>query len=234
MLKNFVAQTINLLKRSDITIRSTEFREVTFEDSDNNTHTVNISVSDCFNATSLADNLILQVMIFFSVLDAKIDIMFPDLQGESFRKKYQKIPKTDDNLIILSQIFRIFKILRNASVHSMNAITINDNVINVSYSFGNTNYELEINKPGLELLYTLVLDFIDPVVLNEKYSAGLRRTLYDDLKGHIHKLSDEFGHTGLENISSGLRLKRIVRYQVTNPTYEIRDNHLIINSIYET
>ncbi|ALF09257.1 hypothetical protein [Parageobacillus thermoglucosidasius] len=115
----------------------------------------------------------------------------------------------------------------------MNAITINDNVINVSYSFGNTNYELEINKPGLELLYTLVLDFIDPVVLNEKYSAGLRRTLYDNLKGHIHKLSDEFGHTGLENISSGLRLKRIVRYQVTNPTYEIRDNHLIINSIYE-
>ncbi|QOR86014.1 hypothetical protein IMZ17_16995 [Geobacillus stearothermophilus] len=115
----------------------------------------------------------------------------------------------------------------------MNAITINNNVINVSYSFGKTNYELEINKLGIELLYTLVLDFIDPIVLNEKYSTGLRRTLYDDIKRNIHKLSDEFGNTGLENISSGLRLKRIVRYRVTNPTYEIRDNHLIIKSIYE-
>ncbi|HDR7963243.1 hypothetical protein QL993_25985 [Bacillus wiedmannii] len=234
MMNNFIEQTIDLLKRSDIYVRQTEIRPVEFKfEEGKNSPSLHLSCSDSYGGAKLSNNLILQTMMMFTVLDAAIDIRYPHLQGESYRKKYQRLPNSTDDEIILKGIFRVFKLFRNASVHSMSSINYDSDKMSVSYTYRQTSYNLEISKYGFELLFTYILDILDPLdKFTSHHHTSLNRKIYDEIKREIITFNDEFG-AGLLDISNQIRLKRVVRYYIENPKYLKVDGNIQITSIYK-
>ncbi|MFJ7557571.1 hypothetical protein ACIQXZ_27690 [Bacillus thuringiensis] len=223
-----------MLKRSDIYVRQTEIRPVKFIfEEGKNSPSLRLSCSDSYGGARLSDNFILQTMMMFTVLDAAIDIRYPYLQGESYRNKYQSLPNSTDDEIILREIFRVFKLFRNASVHSMSSINYDSDKISVSYTYRQTSYNIEISKYGFELLFTYILDILNPL---EKFTShhhtSLNRKIYDEIKREIITFNDEF-RAGLLDISNQIRLKRVVRYYIENPKYLKVDGNIQITSIYE-
>ncbi|RFB53133.1 hypothetical protein [Bacillus thuringiensis] len=234
MMNNFIEQTIDLLKRSDIYVRQTEIRPVKFKfEEGKNCPSLHLSCSDSYGGAKLSNNFILQTMMMFTVLDAAIDIRYPHLQGESYRKKYQSLPDSTDDEIILKGIFRVFKLFRNASVHSMSSINYDSDKMSVSYTYRQTSYNIEISKYGFELLFTYILDILDPLdKFTSHHHTSLNRKIYDEIKREIITFNDEFG-AGLLDISNQIRLKRVVRYYIENPKYLKVDGNIQITSIYE-
>lgn len=164
-------------------------------------------------------------MIFFSIIDTFIDINYPNLEGQSFAKKYHDLQTTNDIDIMFKEVYRILKILRNASIHSKNSVSVrNDNSILVDYNFKGTNFKLEMSKHCLELIYSLIFFVIKDMKYPLDYKEGLMRTYYEDIKRNIVIISDDFGVNNLASISSRLRLKRTVRYNVINGTFSIDSN----------
>lgn len=217
MINDFIIKTIEFLKRSDVRFHLPEHREVELS---NNTQTVNITCEESFNKNRLNDNLIIHSMIFFSLFDAYIDSENQQYEGLSFRRKYDKLPCTTDYDIILKELYRILKVLRNTTVHSKSHISFNGKEILINYKFKGTNFKLLISKLGLELIYSAILLVIDNRYL-ELYKAGLLREYYNEILLNIKDLKDDIGHNNFKYISDGIRLKRHVRYRVINPDFSI-------------
>ncbi|MGG3801234.1 hypothetical protein [Metabacillus fastidiosus] len=234
MIDKFIKQTIGLLKKSDIIIRPTVIRPVELNHEDN-TQTVYMSGSDFYGGARLEDNFILQIMIMFSVMDALVDRKYPALGGESFHKKYKEMPDDTDEQIMFKEIYRLLKVLRNASIHSMNSVSLEaDHSIVASYSYRETEFSLNISKNGMELIYTFIFNLINPPIgkLTNNHISGIQRTLFDHINRSVVTFSDEFG-SALRDISDGLRLKRIVRYYVQNPMFVISNESIKITSEYK-
>ncbi|MGV3267570.1 hypothetical protein [Cytobacillus pseudoceanisediminis] len=235
MIDKFIRQTIGLLKKSDIVVRPTVIRPVELNHQDNSSPTVHMSLHDSYGGAMLEDNFILQIMIMFSVMDALIDRKYPDLGGESFHKKYREMPDGTDEQIMFKEIYRILKVLRNASVHSMNSVSLEANhSIVASYTHKGTEFSLNISKNGMELIYTFIFNLINPPMtkLTNNHILGIQRTLFDHIKANITTFSDEFG-TDLGEISGELRLKRIVRYYVQNPMFVKSNDSIKITTEYK-
>lgn len=216
MITHFINSTINLLKRSDIRIHFPEYREVLLEE-EGKTHTVHLFASDSFHQTKMEENLIFTALTFFTLLDSYIDVKDPSLEGGTLKIRYERLPLSNDNEIILKEIYRVLKIFRNSVVHSKSAITFQNNQIKIDYTFRGTNFKLEINKYGLELIYSVILMMLstNPTLHDE----GILRSYYDDIRQNLKNISDEFGIDNLILISNAIRLKRNVRYKIKNPNY---------------
>jgi hypothetical protein len=226
MIEAFINQTISMLEKSDIRIHQPNILKVVSEDEKK--HTVFLEVSDVlYGRSNLSENLLLQLMIFFGILDAKIDSIHPDLENSSFEGKYSRLPESNDHEQIIKQLFRILKLLRNVAVHKKDSVSIeNDTIICKS-----GNKELVISKLGLELIYSVILMLLKPLGQNEEYFLGILRQYYDDIKNAVSSFKDAAGEVLLE-LSNGIRLKRGVRYQVENPVYEKDDSYLTISNPY--
>lgn len=230
MINNFIKQTIDMLFKSDIKIHIPSFNKVELN---GEKRTLFLEVKEFVNQTKLEDNLIFCSMIFFTLIDTYIDIQYPYLEGDSFRKKYLKLPSTNDKEIIIREIYRILKIIRNATIHSRNSIELKDgNNLVVGYIRGinnkSTYFELSISKFGLELIYTLILLYLDQGKYCDAHQLGLLRTIYDDILSNISKISDDIDNKNLINLSSRIRLNRIQRYVILNPDYIIDSDKGII------
>jgi hypothetical protein len=223
MLKTFIKQTINLLKESDIRFQRTEIIPVTLI---HETGVKQISLQSLAARSSahLSDNLVLQVMMMFTLLDAVIDSKYPDLEGKSFRQKYLKLPCTNDEELIFKEIYRLMKMFRNASIHSMSAINFTEESVMIDYEHKNTGFKLEVTKLGVELLFTYIVEIFESQKdLTDNHILSLRRSLYDELISQINLFSDDV-QKPLQSIPlNQLRLKRSMRYCVGNPTYTIND-----------
>ncbi|GIP20660.1 hypothetical protein [Paenibacillus sp. J22TS3] len=228
MIEAFIKQTISMLEKSDIRIHQPDFRKVVFEDEKK--HTVFIEVSDVlYGRSNLSDNLILQLMIFFGILDAKIDSLYPELENDKFEAKFSRLPESNDQELILKQLFRILKLFRNVAVHKRDAVSIENNTITCNSGIK----KLVISKLGLELIYSVIFMLLNPLDKNEEYFIGILRQYYDDIKGAVFSFKDAAGE-GLPELSNGIRLKWSVRYQVDNPSYEVDENYLTIKNPYDT
>ncbi|GAA0486928.1 hypothetical protein GCM10008986_10430 [Salinibacillus aidingensis] len=231
MIDDFIKQTVSFLERTNTRIHTPETRTVTYE---GNTTSLLMSDSEVVyvNTANISDNVHLGIMLFFSILDAKVDLLYPELDGKSFRQRHKRLPKTNDDELILSQLFRILKLLRNASVHSKNSIIIKNNEITCSYINKKTKFQLIITKLGLELIYSLILEFVKPSMSTSLYWESIRRTYYDDIKANITLFVDDLGDNNLLDISNEIRLKRSVRYRITNSTFKIEKGYLLIERPY--
>ena len=160
--------------------------------------------------------------------------MYPELQGQTFKFKYENLPQGSDEEIILRESYRIFKILRNAATHSMDSITIINDRIMAQYNFRNTCFELSITQTGLSFLFTYIIElFTTNNIYTQNHIKAFNCELFNLLKNEISSVKDEFGE-GIFPISNTLRLKRWVRYYIENPSFEIKEEHLLkITSPYE-
>ncbi|EKU42043.1 hypothetical protein C518_2997 [Lysinibacillus fusiformis ZB2] len=230
MNNNFLTETVRFLKKSDIRLYPLETRNVKLEfENGKITKNVSMSISDAFmSAPQISNNFVLQIIVVFSTLDAKIDLLYPNLQGNSFKYKYERLPSSSDEDIILREIYRIFKILRNAATHSMDSIDISNNTINAQYVFKGTNFKLQITQMGLSLLFTYIMNLF---TVDEKYSqnhnSAFNRELFDLIKQEILVIEDEFG-LFLTTISENLRLKRWVRYYINNPLFDYIEQQQVL------
>lgn len=96
-----------------------------------------------------------------------------------------------------------------------------------------TDKRVTISKYGFELLFTYILDILNPLdKFTSHHHTSLNRKIYDEIKREIITFNDEFG-VGLLDISNEIRLKRVVRYYIENPKYLKVDGNVKITSIYE-
>lgn len=167
--------------------------------------------------------MILQIIVIFSTLDAKIDFNFPNLQGQSYRNKYLNLPHNTDKEIILRECYRIYKVLRNVAVHSMNSITVSNEKVVAQYNFNRTNYHLDISNEGVSYLFTYILESFNS---NSQYTLNhdkaLTRDLYDLIRQGINSFEDEFG-IDLEPISNRLKIRSGIRNYIVNASFEINE-----------
>lgn len=230
MLNDFISQTATFLQKSNLRIHEPELRQIIFNDEKNKTILIEM-FTETYEKANITDNIVLTIILFFSVIDAKIDTDYPNLEGNTFFRKYQTLPKDTDDQIIFSQIFRILKALRNASVHSRTSLTMNDNNLICSYSSPRgTPVNLVISKTGIEIVFSLVLQLLNPI--DNYRHQSIRRTFYDDIKAEINSITDEFGQDGLLDISDELRLMRSVRYQIENSTHNEGNDMIEITRIF--
>ena len=223
--QQFANQIIGLIKGSDMLIHEPEWREVFLNENGGTTHKMNLSDS-LYKKTEIKNNEVLLVMLLFSMLDAYVDATYPTLEGESFAYKYRNLSSSNDTEIIIREVYRILKILRNASIHSRsNVQRTSNNELYTQYSrtMHNriTNFELKISQMGLELIGTFIMIIITFNQLNrsDSYKLALLRTFYDDIQKEILTISDEFGIDNLSSISEELRLKRGSRFMIMNPRF---------------
>ncbi|PEJ62420.1 hypothetical protein CN906_20710 [Bacillus toyonensis] len=231
--EQFVIHTIQLIKNSNIIHKGTTIRDVTYYN--NTRHNIAIVHTDSFGSpANIAGNIILQNIVMFSILDAHIDFKYPNFQGDSFAVKYRKLPDTDDLEIITKEIYRIFKLIRNASVHSMNSVTTTKQDVNVNYQFKQTNFKLEISKEGISILNGLLLRLISPLnKLTQSHHMHICRSMYKELSKEITCFQDDRG-TGLKGISySPLKLMWRQREYIKNPNYEVVIDTILFKTIYE-
>lgn len=227
MNQDFIKQTLRLLEESDVQLRFPEMDTLKIGNSGGKT--IKINCSDRMRvSTPLQGNIAFLVMLYFTVLDAYIDTVNPLLEGESFRNRYLGLVSNSDKQTILSQVYRILKVLRNAATHSRNSLCVNNGVVTVNYPFRNTQFKLEVSQFGLELIGTVVIYLAANRLQPEAYMEALLRTFYDDISREIRVIEDEFG-TSLENISWGVKLKRGRRIKVENPTVSANNVSIKIN-----
>lgn len=209
-------QTLKLLEGSDIRLR---FPETTvLELGNNGEKTIKMYLFDrMVVVTPLEGNIVFLVMLYFTVVDAYIDTINPLLEGESFSKRYRGLAGRNDKQIILSQVYRILKVLRNSATHSRNTICLHHGVVTVSYQFKGTQFKLSVSQSGFELIGTVVTYLATDQRQSEAYTEALIRTFYEDIRREVIVIEDEFG-ASLEPISRGVKLKRGRRIKVENPT----------------
>lgn len=176
----------------------------------------------------LNENIVIQVTIFFTLLDNYIDFNYPNLEGESFSKKYKELPDNNDQQIIIKELYRIFKLLRNTVVHSLSNLEGKASV-KISYNYRKTDFILDMSKLGFELLISLVLFLLDNQIKCQAYKTGIMRTYFKDIKSNIYKFEDEFGTDNFYQTNDNLYLCRRRRYQIINPKYQILKSKIKIS-----
>jgi hypothetical protein len=225
MNNNFLTETVRFLNQSDLRLYPTDIRKVELKyEEDKVLKMIKMSFSDTlYSKPQISNNFILQVIVIFSTLDAKIDLEYPELQGQSFKYKYENLPCEIDEEIILKECFRIFKLLRNAATHSMNSISVSNGNIIAHYNFRDTAFNLQMTQKGISLLFTYILElFSSKTIYSNNHYKAFNRELFDLIKKEISVLSDEFG-CELKSISNSLKLKRWLRYYIENPTFDLNN-----------
>jgi hypothetical protein len=230
MLRIFMDQTKNLIERSDIRIHTPELIPVDMHD--NGTRTVNLHFHEYMNSASLNENFILNVLLFFGILDAFVDITHSDLAGKNFSDKNKHMPHSTDDEMVLHQTFRIYKLIRNATIHNMASISKTSDTVHIRYHFGKRDYEIIISTYGLELLNSIAIEYISPFEVRcDSYAEALRRSFYGDLLSQISLIRDEYGESFLP-ISAGVRLHRSRRYRPNKVSYVVKDGLIILLEKY--
>ncbi|WP_433943386.1 hypothetical protein [Paenibacillus sp. SN-8-1] len=232
MIKAFINQTRSLISRSDISLIIPS--SIPVENNEDGTRTHNIYLSDHYNSAQISNNFILNVLMFFSMLDAYVDNKYPALVGGNFARKLRRMPKVSISEIVLREVYRIYKVIRNATIHNAGSIDIDEKGnIFIQYRFNDTKYDLEITPKGLQLLNSITFEFISPFESRStKYSDALRVSLLTDLRKEIKKFNDE--NNSLDHvISNNLSFKYGRRYRPQPVRIDWSGNKLTIQNPHE-
>ncbi len=213
MLNDFIRQTLEFLKYSDIHIESPSIESIEFRS--DGTHGFTMSCYGFTGAAEIRNNVVLNVTIFFSLLDVLVDKKFPDLEGRSLRRRYLGLPAVNDYQILFKETYRIMKLFRNSVVHSKSSVVKNDDGFSIDYNYKDTRYRLSIGRPALRLLFSMIVHFAR--LQDSPYVTGILRSYYDKISDGITILSDDIG-SRFGGISGGLRLKGR-RYRTKDRAY---------------
>jgi hypothetical protein len=181
------------------------------------------------NRVSIEDNLKMKFIILFSILDLYIDTKNPELEGCSFSKKYTNLPSEIDEEIILRELFRFSKILRNALIHSPSSFEIKDDRIKVNYTFHKREFRTIIKLDSLNYFYLALIIFTKGDLGSGNYFIGMMRSIYSIFLDGIIDFSDEF-EGSLKKPSDGLKIGLSHRVITTN--FEHKSNNNVIEITY--
>lgn len=215
----YIQETLKFLEETDFNVRYPNIVYVVLnKDFGKKNHKV--FSNNLFKNQHLNKNKNLKFIIIFSILDAFIDSIIPSLEGESFKKKYSKIPKGNDYERILSELFRVAKVIRNAMVHNTSGIQFTDTKLEIKYYFKSTKYSVNISKEALISFYTLIIMYVKGDLGKSEYFLALARETYDHFIIGVDSLFDDIGGNLLKPIGS-LRIKSAKRIIITNPEFKV-------------
>ncbi len=231
MLQEFIDQTKSLISRSDIRLHIPEVMPVKYHEDGTKEHTM--VLSSYMSTSRISENFILNVVIFFGILDAYVDSTYPSVIGKSYAEKLRLLPNSTQSETVINEVFRIYKLIRNATIHNASSISM-DNAGNVlvQYQFRNTQHEIEISHRGLELLNSITYEFISPFEpRSTAYSELLRYSLLTALKAEIKKFNDENGCLNLL-VNTPYQFKYVRRYRPQPVSIDWGTNDLTILNPY--
>lgn len=230
----FNQQMIDFIKRSDIEICYPEIIPV--EQHSDGTYTITNSLSQVYISTAaIKDNFSIKTFILFSIIDTYVERLYPELEGKNY---FRKLSKLEENRSldgrVLHESFRLYKLMRNATVHNASSIYINDvGDLKIQYTFNGTEYEMEITSAGLGYLNTLIYDLIDPFERRSTtYATTLRLSLLSIVRIGIHKFNDEKGK--LEDLPKRDTVSLAIgrRYRPDQTHVERRGNLVVVKNPY--
>lgn len=230
-LQNFINQTSKFIKDSGIDLLyPPEISRVEYEEE--GLTKAHFSFVDNFGSNvSISDNSLLQIIIIFSLLDVYVDKSCPNLEGESFKYKYDNLPTSTDEELVLKNVYRIFKTLRNSIVHNISSTNISSGNINISYSFRNTLFSVSCDLKTISNLYTIVY-MIANAIGNTYREKTYLRTFYSELISNI-TLQDEIT-ANLDSLTDTFIFQSIsrIRIELLETQYELKNNTITFKNEY--
>jgi len=201
-----------------------EIRHITFNE--DGTSTVNMYASFMTGKrVSIESNQSMKFMMLFSVLDFFVDTKYPELEGKTFSQKYRSLPTDNDYDLMLRELFRVAKVIRNALVHNPSSFKFNNGFLNISYNFRNTEYRVKIKGDSLSFFYTSLIMYTRGDLGNGCYFIGIMRSIYKNIVSGIDCFSDEFG-CSIHSPSSGIEIKPYVREMLIRPECMLKDGNI--------
>lgn len=215
LLNDFIQQTVEFLKYSDIGIDNPSIESMTFNS--DGTRELTLSSFGFTGAAEIKENVLLSVTILFSLLDVLVDKEFPELEGKSLRKRYLDLPSLNDYQIIFKEVYRIMKVFRNAIVHSKSSVSANNDSFSIDYDYKGSHFRLAITSRALRMIFSMIVHFAR--LREAPYITGIFRNYYDEILNGIVAFSDDV-NSPLAATSGGLRLKRL-RYRTKDRPHQI-------------
>lgn len=220
MIFDFLDSILEILKKFNLT---THFPNVSTIFIDNNgicNHFFNVETID----GTQFNNIIISSLLVFDLFDTSLDLLSPNLEGLPFDEKYKQLPKNSDGQLILKEIYRILKNIRNTSIHAKSKIYNKQNIfIKNPYK----KIDIEITKIGMEYIYTAILYWIKNKHKINKYTESFLRYYFYEINNNIKIFSDKHGNLNQLSNSNGLVLK-MHRYKFENPKSSVINNFLEI------
>lgn len=171
----------------------------------------------------------IKFLIIFSLLDVYIDSKYPYLEGESFAKKYIKLPQENDYDLMLKELYRIARFIRNTLVHSPSSFLVDSATLTINYKHKAKQHYLEMSSDALSYFYTALIMYIKQDMANHSYFLGIMRSRYAKVKAGITNFNDGF-NGDLLNPNSSFALQCSQRDIYLQPPYKIENNQLRIVS----
>ncbi len=219
MLDDFISQTLEFLRTSDIGFHFPEIDHLTLKPDGRRSRST--FLYGCTGPAEIRENPILCIMVLFTLLDVLVDRRVPHCEGKSFKKRYEVLPSSTDYELIFKELYRIMKLLRNALVHSKASIYKSREKLDIDYWFKDHNYRLVITTSSLNLVLSAIMVYAR--MPYSRYVESILRSYYDDIRRSVTPFYDDIGPE-LEEIGNGLRLKRVRRVRVQNPQYQIDED----------
>lgn len=220
MTRSFIDHTLKLLEDAGLSVRYPEVRHVMQEPGGT------IRMHSCFfvdaasgRRASIEQNLQMKFMMVFGLLDFYLDSCHLGLEGKSFRQKYLCLPAQGDYDLMLRQLFRITKLIRNALIHNPSSFMSANGWLDVSYHFRGTEFSIKISHDALVYLQTAICMYVKGDMGKGSYFLGIMRSTYRNMVDGIQTFSDDIGGA-LEIPSHGVALQTIVREIHVNPRCE--------------
>lgn len=224
MSKTVVDELISFLRLSDMHFRTVHIAELV---DDQDSRKIRLTNSDSLGGAPLRDSPFVSALLFFMVLDSYLDAIDPNLEGLSFRRKQELLPKDSTGDLILWALYRLLLLMRNRVVHGVSTVRATDKGLSLSFSRGNHMHEVDITRAGLELVYTVVIEIVsNSQASTTERGLALLRSYYDDILLSIARFGDDLGM--LPALPGGLRLARGGRCLVTHPRYNLIQGNLWI------
>jgi len=224
MSSSFIHHTLMMLEDIGMSVKYPDIRHVKVnEDGGFNRH---LSFC-CMTGTrvSIEQNQQMKFMMMFTLLDFYIDSNYPDLEGKSFAKKYKNLPSESDFDLMLRELFRIAKVIRNSLVHNPSSFKISDGNLDISYQFRETDFVVKMSVDALSSFYTSLVMYTKGDLGKGNYFLGVMRSIYKNILDGIFCFSDEFNRE-LNTPSIGLKIKPHVREIFMNPEYVIKGSQV--------
>jgi hypothetical protein len=184
------------------------------------------------NQTSKKAQELLSGITFFSLLDSFIDNKY-FLEGKKLIKKYEYLKNNTTGIRndILRESYRIFRVFRNAIVHSQQHIYIDEN-ITIEYRYRKKTFSFKVKVNKLKLLYTISFLITKLDKCNSKYIDHLICHYYKDFVSSIEKFKDNIPYK-LKTFSQYPAFKSKIRYIVLNAPHSDKENKLILNNPFQ-
>ncbi len=214
----FIHHTLMMLEDAGMSIRYPAIRHITL---DEDGKSMERSFSSCMEGrrVSIEQNQHMKFLMLFTLLDFHVDATHPELEGKSYRQKYLKLPAQGDYHLILRQLFRVAKVIRNALIHNQSSFAISEGHISVDYCVRDQHFFLKISFEAFKDLHTAIVMYVKGDMGRESYFLGIMRSVYASIQAGIMHFNDDFG-SALEQPTNGIKMNRHVRQVVLNPTYE--------------